>query len=78
MDFFTTELRDKPLIGMASGLLSWVIYQANTVAYSGFFSDHNPIWAVSSKIGIIMGLMVATLTFFIKLKEFIEKYFPKK
>lgn len=78
MDFFTTELRDKPVIGMVSGLLSWIIYQVNTVAYSGFFSDHNPIWAVSSKIGIIMGLMVATLTFFIKLKEFIEKYFPKK
>lgn len=77
MDFFTTELRDKPIIGMVSGFGSWLLYQINITSTSGFFSDANPIWGMVSKFGVLMGSLIAVLTFLIKLKDFYEKYFKK-
>lgn len=75
MEIFTTELREKPIIGMISGFGAWLINSINTTM---FFSDTNPIWEVLSKFGIFMGSMIAVLTFCIKAVEFYDKVIKRK
>lgn len=77
MEFLTTELRDKPIIGMISGVGAWMIHQIHMTTTSGFFSDNNPIWDVLSKFGILMGILIAMLTFALKLKEVYKEFIDK-
>lgn len=74
MDFFTTELREKPIIGMISGVSAWIIQQINVSQTTGFFSDINPFWDVVSKFGILMGSLIAIITFVLKTKELINSF----
>lgn len=75
MDFISSELRDKPVIGIVSGFGAWVI---NSIHTTTFLSDSNPLWDVLSKFGIVMGSLIAVLTFCIKLKEFYDKVIKGK
>lgn len=74
MDFLAAELRDKPIIGIISGVGAWVINSINTTA---ILSDNHIFWDLLSKFGILMGSLIAVLTFMIKAKEFYNLYFKK-
>lgn len=77
MEFLTTELREKPIIGIVSGVGAWFINQINVSGSTGFFSDTNPVWGVLSKFGILMGSMIAIITFVLKTKELINSFKKK-
>lgn len=78
MDFLSTELRDKPIIGIISGGGSWLLYQINTTPSLGFFADTNPVWGVMSKVGIMMGVLIASLTVVLKAREVYKEFTDKK
>jgi hypothetical protein len=73
MDFFTQELRDKPIIGIVSGVGSWAIYQVNLIQMSTFFADTNPFWNLISKTGILIGFLIALMTLILKAKDFYNR-----
>jgi len=73
MDFFTQELREKPIIGIVSGVGSWAIYQVNQIQMSTFFADTNPFWNLISKTGILIGFLIALMTLVLKAKDFYNK-----
>ena len=73
MDFFTQELRDKPVIGIVSGVGSWLIYQINSIQMSSFFADTNPFWNLISKMGILIGFLIALMTLILKTRDFYRK-----
>jgi len=73
MDFFTQELRDKPIIGIISGVGSWAIYQINQIQMSSFFADNNPFWNLISKTGMLIGFLIALMTLILKAKDFYNK-----
>jgi len=73
MEFFTQELRDKPIIGIASGVSSWAIYQINLIQMSTFFADTNPFWNLISKMGILIGFTIALMTLILKARDFYHK-----
>ena len=73
MDFFTQELRDKPVIGIVSGVGSWLIYQINSIQMSTFFADTNPFWNLISKMGILIGFLIALMTLILKARDFYHK-----
>ena len=73
MDFFTQELREKPIIGIVSGVGSWAIYQVNQIQMSTFFADTNPFWNLVSKMGILIGFMIALMTLILKARDFYNK-----
>lgn len=73
MDFFTQELRDKPIIGIVSGVSSWAIYQINLIQMSTFFADTNPFWNLISKTGMLIGFMIALITLMLKIRDFYHK-----
>jgi hypothetical protein len=73
MDFFTQELRDKPIIGIVSGVSSWAIYQINLIQMSTFFADTNPFWNLISKTGMLIGFMIAFMTLILKARDFYHK-----
>lgn len=75
MDFFTQELRDKPVIGIVSGVGSWVIYQINSIQMSTFFADTNPFWNLLSKTGMLIGFLIALMTLILKAKDFYTNFF---
>lgn len=73
MDFFTQELREKPIIGIVSGVGSWAIYQVNLIQMSTFFADTNPFWNLISKTGILIGFLIALMTLILKARDFYNK-----
>jgi hypothetical protein len=73
MDFFTQELREKPIIGIVSGVGSWAIYQVNQIQMSTFFADTNPFWNLISKMGILIGFTIALMTLILKARDFYHK-----
>jgi hypothetical protein len=73
MDFFTQELREKPIIGIVSGVGSWAIYQVNLIQMSTFFADTNPFWNLISKTGILIGFLIALMTLILKAKDFYNR-----
>jgi len=73
MDFFTQELREKPIIGIVSGVGSWAIYQVNQIQMSSFFADENPFWNLISKTGMLIGFLIALMTLILKAKDFYSK-----
>ena len=73
MDFFTQELREKPIIGIVSGVGSWAIYQVNQIQMSSFFADTNPFWNLISKMGILIGFLIALMTLILKTRDFYRK-----
>ena len=73
MDFFTQELRDKPIIGIVSGVSSWAIYQINLIQMSTFFADTNPFWNLISKTGMLIGFLIALITLMLKIRDFYHK-----
>lgn len=75
MDFLSTELRDKPIIGMVGGFGAWVL---NSINATSFLSDNHIIWDMLSKFGIVMGSLIAILTFCIKMQEFYDKVIKRK
>lgn len=75
MDFFTQELRDKPIIGIVSGMGSWLIYQINQIQMSSFFADTNPFWNLLSKTGMLIGFLIALMTLVLKAKDFYTNFF---
>jgi hypothetical protein len=74
MDFFTQELREKPIIGIVSGVGSWAIYQVNQIQMSSFFADTNPFWNLISKTGILIGFLIALMTLILKAKDFYTNF----
>ena len=73
MDFFTQELREKPIIGIVSGVGSWAIYQVNLIQMSTFFADTNPFWNLISKTGMLIGFLIALITLMLKIRDFYHK-----
>lgn len=77
MDFLATELRDKPIIGMIGGVGAWFIQQLSESHATGFFSDSNFVWGIMSKVGILIGSMIAVITLILKMKELINSFKKK-